>query len=214
MQYRSIVANWRESSLAAIARLAMALALAGTFSGVADAANTVCNNGQCVSCDGSLICVNNACTCNGAPVGSTNAQPASGPCGSEPTVVHDNGGGRVSVSASVDASVYVSGDSAVCGRAVVSGPVRLNAGSAVNGTAHVGGSSTLTRSTINGTASVQDSTLDRSAINGSAKVVRSQLARSTVNGNGSVTDSNLTSVVVNGNASIANRTVQNSVLNR
>lgn len=101
-------------------------------------ANTVCSNGECVTCDGPISCTNGACTCHGAPVGPGNGtlfqQRA---CGGEPTTPHPNGGGAVSTKASVAPSVFVSTNSAVCGRAIVTGATRLQSGSVVNGAARV-----------------------------------------------------------------------------
>src|ERR1700681_243680 len=119
-------------------------------------AGTVCTNGVCFTCDGSSVCINGSCTCNGVPVGGANTQIQQGPCGGQPTAIHRNGGGTVATAAAVDASVYVSGDSAVCGSAAVSGSTRLLHGSVVNGQSKVSGQSSLDHSTVNGAATVSD----------------------------------------------------------
>ena len=163
-------------------------------------ANTVCNNGQCITCNGPVSCVNKACTCNGIPV--TGAEPGSGspavqqgPCGNEQTFVHPNGGGRVSSTASVASSAFVSNDSAVCGRASVSG------------------SSRLVGSIINGEAYVSDSTLNHSVMNGAARATHSQITNSTLNGAAAVANSDVVNSVFNGRASVVDRKVQNAVVN-
>ena len=116
-------------------RLLLGIAAAALIVGSAAAANTVCTNGQCVTCDGPISCSNGSCICNGVPVTGGNARLQQGPCGGQETVIHGNGSGRVATTASVEASVYVSRDSAVCGRAVVSGQTRLIDRSVVNGEA-------------------------------------------------------------------------------
>jgi hypothetical protein len=197
----------------------LAACLAGTLAfasvGAARAANTsqVCTGSQCVTvtCDGSLICNNNVCTCNGKPINTGNASTSSGPCYGEQTVVHRNGGGKVSTKASVEAAVYVSADSAVCGQAVVKAPVRLLQGSIVNA-ARVSGQTTITASTVTGSASVSDSTLERAVLTGSVNVSRSQIVGSTLNGDSKVDNSKIIDSVINGSASIVGRTVQGQVL--
>jgi len=158
-------------------------------------ANTVCNNGVCVSCDGPLTCINSACTCNGVPVGGGSAvQP--GRCSGEATLAHPNGGGAVSTTASVAASVFVSQDSTVCGRARVTGASRLLAGSLVSGA-----------------SLVSDSTLEHSIVNGSARVTQSRLTNSTLNGAAAVSQSDIVNSIVNGRASVIGRTLRNSIIN-
>jgi hypothetical protein len=49
--------------------LAILVALTTALAGAAYA-NTVCTNGGCVTCDGPLVCINGACTCNGVPIDS------------------------------------------------------------------------------------------------------------------------------------------------
>jgi hypothetical protein len=53
--------------------LALATAFAGAtmLAGPAHA-NMVCTNGGCVTCDGPLVCINGACTCNGVPISTGN----------------------------------------------------------------------------------------------------------------------------------------------
>jgi hypothetical protein len=197
------------------ARLMAALA-AVAIAGPAPAANTVCTNGRCISCDGPINCNNDVCTCNGVPVDASapgSAGTPQGPCGQQETVIHDNGGGTVATTASVAPTVHVSVDSAVCGVAAVSGPARLLGRSVINGAARVSGQSTLTTSTVNGTSTVEDSMLNQSVLNGNAKVSRSQVTNSTLNGASVVTDAAVVNSVLNGKASVIGRTVQNSVLN-
>lgn len=174
--------------------------LLSSLQGALAQANTVCNNGQCITCSGPVSCVNKACTCNGIPV--TGAEPESGaavvqqgPCGSEQTFVHSNGGGRMSITASVAPSAFVSNDSAVCGRASVWGASRL-----------VG-------SVINGAAYVSNSTLNHSIMNGAARATHSQITNSTLNGAAAVTNSDVVNSVFNGQASVVDRKVQNAVIN-
>ena len=199
-------------------RAARALMLAGAVLSALHAvahANTVCNNGQCITCDGPIVCVNSACTCNGVPVtggGNATVQPQ-GRCGGEPTIAHPNGGGTISTNASVAPSVFVSVDSTVCGHATVSGATRLERGSTVNGSARVSDSQ-LASSTVNGSARVSDSQLTSSTVNSSARVVNARLVNSTANGSASVSDSTLANSVVNGGASITGRQLQNAVINR
>jgi hypothetical protein len=176
----------------------LALAVCLLMPSVSLGASKVCTNGQCVSCEGGISCVNNACTCNGVSVdGKKEAAAPEGPCGREATVVHGNGGGKVSTTASVAASVFVSSDSAVCGRAQVSGPTRLLAGSVVNGTARVSGRSTLTGSVVNGTTQVTKSELTNSTLNGGATVSNSVIANSVLNGNAPVVGQRLQNSVIN-----------------
>jgi hypothetical protein len=159
-------------------------------------AGTVCTNGVCFTCAGSSVCFNGSCSCNGAHVSGANIQVQQRPCGGQPTAIHRNGGGTVATDAVVDASVYMSGDSAVCGNAVVSGLTRLLNGSVVNGPSNVSDQSSLDHSTVNGAATVSDSTLSQSIVSGSAKVSRSQVVSSTLNGRPVVTDSIVTGSVV------------------
>ncbi len=177
----------------AVARMVLAvlvIALAGPVR-----ANTVCNNGVCVSCDGPLTCVNGACICNGVPMGGGSAVQ-SGRCGAEATLAHPNGGGMVSITATVAASVFVSPDSAVCGRAHVTGSSQLLAGSVVSGASFV-----------------SDSTLQQSIVNGSARVMQSRLTNSTLNGAAAVAQSEIVNSIVNGRASVIGRTLRNSIIN-
>jgi hypothetical protein len=176
------------------------------------AANVVCTNGQCATCDGPSSCSNGTCVCNRVLVTGRNTQFQQGPCGGQVTMIHDNGGGRVASTASVDQSVYVSRDSAVCGRAIVFGSTRLINGSVVNGQADVHGHSTLTGSTVNG-GTVSDSAITQSTLNGNARVLRSELAHSTLNGTPVVEDSTVVGSVLNGSASVVGRRVQGMVLN-
>jgi hypothetical protein len=195
-------------------RLLLGIGLAALIAGSAAAANSVCTNGQCVTCDGPISCTNGACTCNGVRVtGGGNASVPQGPCGAQETVIHENGGGTVASTASVEASVYVSRDSAICGRANVSGPTRILNGSVVNGHANLSGRSTLISSTVNGGSTVSDSAVTRSTVNGNARVSRSRLVDSTVNGHPVLEDSTVTGSVVNGNASLVGRQIQRTVLN-
>ena len=176
-------------------------------------ANTVCTDGRCITCDGPISCNNAVCTCNGVPVEGRRGDTR-GPCGSEPTIVHGNGGGRVSTTASVAPSVFVSADSAVCGHAELSGPARLLAGSVVNGTARVSGRSTLRSSSINGAAQVTQSELTNSTLNGAAQVTESRLSNSTINGSGAVSNSEIVNSVLNGNGSVVGQQLHNSIINR
>jgi hypothetical protein len=172
----------------------------------------VCTGTSCVTvtCDGSLICNNNVCTCNGKPINTGNAS-SSGPCNGEQTVVHKNGGGKVSTKAMVDAGVFVSMDSAVCGQAVVKAPVRLLMGSVVNAS-RVSGQTTLTASTTNGSATITDSTLDRSVLTGGMNVSKSQITGSTLTGSSKIDNSKVIDSVITGSSSIVGRTVQDQVL--
>jgi len=201
--------------------LAASLAGALAFASIGAAragTNTVCtSNGRCatVECNGSLTCVNDVCTCNGKPInmGGKNAStPDAGPCPSEQTAVHKNGGGKVSTRASVDASVFVSADSAVCGQSKVSGPVRLQQGSFVNGGARVSGKSTLTASIITGAAVISDSTLDNTTITGNANVSRSQIKGSTLTGDAKIDNSKIIDTTITGDASVIGRTLQDQTL--
>jgi hypothetical protein len=176
-------------------------------------AGTICTNGACFTCDGSSVCVNGNCSCNGVPAGRLPKLPPQGPCGDQSIVVHRNGGGTIATTATVAASVYVSADSAICGKAVVSGLTRLINGSVVNGRANVSGQSSLDRSTVNGNSTVSESVLSGSIVNGDARVSRSEVVSSTLNGQPVVTDAHVTSSVINGRASVIGRTVQGSVLN-
>ena len=146
-------------------------------------AGTICTNGVCFTCDGSSICVNGNCTCNGVPAGRVPARVRQGPCGDQSIIVHRNGGGTIATSATVAASVYVSADSAVCGKAVVSGLTRLINGSVVNGRANVSGQSSLDRSTVNGSSTVSESVLSGTILNGDARVSRSEVVSSTSTAN-------------------------------
>jgi hypothetical protein len=196
--------------------LAGILTLASAGAALAQSQSTICTgNGQCttVTCDGSLICANNACTCNGKPINTGNASSTSsgGPCYGEQTVVHKNGGGKVSTKAMVDAGVFVSMDSAVCGQAVVKAPVRLLMGSVVNAS-RLSGQTTLTASTVNGSASIVDSTLDGSVLTGGINVTKSQISGSTLNGSSKIDNAKVIDSVITGSTSIVGRTVQNQVL--
>lgn len=175
------------------------LALATTLAGAAHAANTSCTNGVCVTCEGTLLCVNGACTCNGTPVGASNApavRPRGGLCGNEPTVAHPNGGGTVSTSATVAPSVFVSSDSAVCGGSSITGATRVMGGSVVNGA-----------------SSVADSTLQHAVLNGAVRVTGSRVTNSTLNGTASAVNAEVVNSVLNGTASVSGRRVQNAVIN-
>jgi hypothetical protein len=183
------------------------------LAGGAAAANTVCTNNQCITCDGPIACVNGSCTCNGVPVVATDAPAQQGPCAGQETVAHSNGGGRVAVTAAVEPSVYVSSDSTICGSAVVSGPTRLIERSQVNGRANISGKSILNSSTVNGTATVLDSSLRGATVNGNARVSRSEIVDSTLNGRPIVDSSTVTNSTVNGNASIVGRRIEGTVLN-
>ena len=179
-------------------RWVLTLALVTVFAASARS-NVVCTNSRCITCDGPIVCHNDVCTCNGVPVdagggsGGSRGHAQEGVCGSEATVVHRNGGGKVSIVASVTASVFVSGDSAVCGHARVSG------------------NSTLTGSTVNGGASVADSTLTGSTVTGSARVT--QVTHSVINGAATVSDAEVVNSVLNGGASVVGRKVENVVIN-
>lgn len=180
--------------------LIAALSLLVPLRGAPAQANKVCTNGQCISCNGPVACVNGACTCNGVPVGAAmsggeGTVVQAGPCGGEQTLVHANGGGVVSVTASVAPSVFVSNDSAVCGRASVSGSSRLVA------------------SVVNGAVFVSDSTLTHSVMNGAARATHSQITNSTLNGAATATNSEIVNSVFNGRASIVDRRIQNAVIN-
>ncbi len=176
-------------------------------------AGTTCSNGVCFTCDGSSVCINGNCACNGIPVGRANARVPQGPCGDQPVVVHRNGGGTIATSATVASSVYVSADSAVCGNAVVSGLTRLIDGSVVNDRANVSGQSSLDRSTVNGSSTVSESVLSGSTVNGDVRVSRSEVVSSILNGQAVAMDAHVISSVINGRASVISRTVQGSVLN-
>ena len=179
----------------------------------AAAANTVCTNNLCITCDGPIACINGNCTCNGVPVVTTDAPAQQGPCGVQETVVHSNGGGSMAVTAAVEPSVYVSSDSTICGSAIVSGPSRLIERSHVNGRANISGHSTLSGSTVNGTATILDSSLTGSTVNGNARVSRSEIVHSTLNGRPVVENSTVTNSTVNGMASIVGRRAEGVVLN-
>ena len=73
-------------------------------------AGTICTNGICFTCDGSSVCVNGNCSCNGVPAGRGPALVPKGPCSDQSIVVHRNGGGTIATSATVAASVYVSAE--------------------------------------------------------------------------------------------------------
>lgn len=173
---------------------------------------TICTNGQCFFCEGSAACVNGLCTCNGVPAQGEYV-PQQGPCGVQPTIVHDNGGGRAALTAFVEKEAYVSADSAVCGNATVSAPAELMNGSVVNGRVHVSGKSTLDRSTVNGSASVSDSYLVSSTLNGGARVSKSRLVNSTLNGAATVYASTIKNSVVNADSDIVDREIEGEVLN-
>jgi hypothetical protein len=173
-------------------------------------AGTVCVNGSCFSCEGSAVCINDRCTCNGVTAAEGKHR---GPCLGEETVTHTNGGGKVATTASVGESVYVSTDSAVCGYAIISGSTRLLNGSTVNGNANISGRSTLDGSTVNGSAAVLDSSLGGSTLNGSASVSHSEIVSSTINGSARVESSRVTSSVLNGSASVKGRQVDGAVMN-
>jgi hypothetical protein len=174
---------------------------------------TICTNGQCFSCEGSAACVNGICTCNGVPAQGEYVHAQQGPCGVQPTIVHDNGGGRVATTAFVEKEAYVSADSAVCGNATVSAPAKLMNGSVVNGRVHVSGKSTLDGSTVNGSASVSDSDLVSSTLNGGARVSKSRLVNSTLNGAATVYASTIRDSVVNADSDIVDREIEGDVLN-
>jgi len=195
------------------ASLAASLSFASVGAAHGAGVNTVCNSsGKCatVTCDGSLTCINDVCSCNGKTIDMGKA-PNVGPCPGEQTAVHKNGGGKVSTKASVEATVFVSADSAVCQQAKVSGPVRLQQGSFVNG-ARVSGQTTLTASIITGAAVISDSTLENTTITGSPNVSRSQLSGSTVTGDAKIDNSKLVDTIITGNASVIGRTLQDQVL--
>jgi hypothetical protein len=173
-------------------------------------AGTVCVNGSCFSCEGSAVCINERCTCNGVAAEEGKHR---GPCPGQETVTHPNGGGKVAATASVSDSVYVSTDSAICGYAIVSGPTRLLKGSIVNGNANISGRSTLDGSTVNGSAAVLDSSVGQSALNGSASVSHSEILSSTINGSARVENSRVTSSVLNGSANVVGRQIEGAVLN-
>jgi hypothetical protein len=203
----------RIRSFAAV--LAGILAFASAGAAFAQSQSTVCTgNGQCttVTCDGSLICNNNVCTCNGKPINTGSASStSSGPCYGEQTVAHKNGGGKVSTKAMVDEGVFVSADSAVCGQAVVKAPVRLLMGSVVNAS-RVSGQSTLTASTVNGSATITDSTLDRAVLTGGMNVTKSQITGSTLTGSSKIDNAKVIDSVITGTSNIVGRTVQSQVL--
>ncbi len=176
-------------------------------------AGTVCNDGQCFSCEGSAVCINGDCTCNGAPLSQRNARVDQEPCIGQLTAVHRNGGGKKSVKATVEPSVFVSEDSAVCGEAIVSGLTEIKNGSLVNGRAHISDSSSINHSTVNGDSIVSQSLLSESTVNGNARVSHSKVVESTLNGQAVVTDSDVKRSIINGHTSVVGRTIQGSVLN-
>ncbi len=183
------------------------------IAGNVEAGSTACTNGVCVTCDKTAVCINGNCTCNGVPTGEANALVPRRPCGDEPIVVHRNGGGAISTSATVAASVYVSIDSAVCGNAVVSGMTRLINGSVANGRANISGQSSLDRSVVNGDSTVSESRISESTLNGGVRVTGSEVVRSVLNGQAMVTYAHVTSSVLNGRASVTGRTVKDAALN-
>lgn len=140
------------------------------------------------------------------------AAPQQGACGDQETVLHANGGGKVATTATVDASVFVSRDSAVCGRAIVTGPVRLVNGSVVNGRAAVSGRSTLDGSVVNGQARVLNASITESTLN-DAQITDSRVSDSTINGRANVQRSTVNDSVVNGNTAIIDRKLDGLVLN-
>lgn len=176
-------------------------------------AGTVCIDGNCFSCEGTIQCVNGTCVCDGKTA-SVSEVTMESRCFGQVTVVHANGGGRVATTASVDPAAYVSGDSAVCGSARVAAAVRLTNGSTVSGSCQISGRTTLDRSAANGSATIRDASLIGSTINGSADVSDSEIVNSTVNGSASVHGgSRVVDSVVNGRARVEASRVSRSVLN-
>lgn len=175
-------------------------------------AGTVCHDGHCFSCEGSATCTNAGCTCNGVPVGSEKLYPQHGPCGEQETRVHENGGGRVAITASVESSVHVSSDSVVCGRASVTGETRLLNASVVNDHASISGETTLDAAVVNGSTSVADSRITESTVNGNVKVSRSQIESSTINGSSTVERSTVSQSVINGSVRLIGRQIHGTVL--
>ena len=176
-------------------------------------AGTVCIGDRCFSCDGSATCVNGICKCKGVAVEGRGSQVQREPCAGQETVIHANGGGKVATTASVDASVYVSGNSAVCGKAVVSGPARLE-GSIVNGSANVSGRTTLENSTVDGSATATNSSISRSTLNGSAKVSNSEVVDSTLNGSVTVEWSKVARSSLNGHTALIRQKIDGEALNK
>jgi hypothetical protein len=188
---------------------AVVLILAVFASGVANATSTININGTTISCDGSLSCNNNKCTCNGVPVGEMGGN--SGPCSGE-TVIHENGGGHKAKTASVEESVYISQDSAVCDNAVVSGKSEVE-NSVISGNAQIYDSKVSDRSTVNGVAKVLNSTLTNSHISGGSVVDSSTVAGSVLNGSSYVNKSKVAGSVLNGSAKAIDAQLAGSVLN-
>lgn len=175
-------------------------------------AGTLCHNGRCFSCEGSATCTNAGCTCNGAPIRPDKLFPQNGPCGEEETRVHENGGGRVAITASVERSVHVSSDSVVCGRAIVTGETRLLNASVVNDRVSISGETTLDGAVVNGSTSVADSWITNSTVNGNVKVSHSQIESSTINGDAIVERSTVGESVINGSARLIGRQIHGAVL--
>src|SRR5262249_17547157 len=153
----------RNIMLKIIVSLVMVCFVTTAFIGIARA-GTICSNGQCFTCDGSASCVNGVCTCNGMRVQGGNLSVRAAACGGQPTAPHSNGGGVVAMTAKVEASVFVSNNSTVCGNASVSGSTRMVNGSLVNGSSSVSGQSVLDASTVNGATKVSNSSLINSTL--------------------------------------------------
>src|SRR5665213_1906804 len=191
-------------------RIALLLLASLVFPGPAEA-GTICVNERCITCDGAGSCINGKCTCNGVAVDRTNAVRRQGPCGGQEMTVHGNGGGRVATTASVNESVFVSRNSAVCGSASVAGPSRLLNGSTLNGSARVSGRSIIDGSTLNGSPRVVDSSITHSTLNGSASVSNSEIADSTLNGSVVVDYSEIGSSTLNGSVAVRRRRLDHAV---
>jgi hypothetical protein len=172
--------------------------------------NSVCVNGRCFSCNGTMVCNGSNCTCNGTSV-EDRPDDQQRPCGSQNVATHPNGGGAVATSATVDPTAFVSKDSAVCGTAKVSAPARLINGSLLSGDAVVVGRSLIDASTLDGGA-VSDSSIVGSTVNGPVRVTGSQVRNSTINGEASVERSRIMNSVLN-DAEIVGRTLDGAVIN-
>ena len=105
---------------------------------------------------------------------ASNSSSNSGPCG-EPSHKHVNGGGTVSNRATVEATAYISADSAVCGSAMIGAGVQILQKSILTGALVIRGNSALSDVNMNANGSIENSLIEGTIISGTVQISESRV---------------------------------------
>lgn len=103
-------------------------------------------------------------------------------CGNEQVKTYENGGGTVSVRASIHPKAFIDKDAVVCGTSQIGKPVKLIGKTTISGSVRLNGTSTITNSTITGASEVLSSEVTDSTISGSSLAQVSTIKNSVLSG--------------------------------